>query len=83
MVELAKAAGFNAVFSQNPGSVSNHIDLYSIPREPILGVNWSTIEHFSTVLNRVAVSGREKKTGRTAIRFWLLVNESSLELPQN
>jgi peptidoglycan/xylan/chitin deacetylase (PgdA/CDA1 family) len=154
VIETAKAAGFDAVFSQDPGSVSNHIDLYSIPREPILGVSWSTLEHFATVLNRVdlpldamvpgitrlqdqtpplfsarlffpdrykpgtlgvyvselgwqpaivegdtvritntkplqrrlnrvAVSGREKKTGSTAIRFWLLVNEFSLEKPQN
>lgn len=28
-------------------------------------------------LNRVAVSGREKASGRTAIRFWLLVNEKA------
>ena len=153
VIEIAKAAGFVAVFSQDPGSVSNHIDMYSIPREPILGNDWSTLEHFTTVLNRVdlpldtlepgitrlqdqtpplfsarllfpdrykpgtlgvyvselgwqpatvdgdtvritnakplqrrlnrvAVSGREKETGHTAIRFWLLVNEFSLEQSQ-
>jgi hypothetical protein len=26
-------------------------------------------------LNRVAVSAREKRSGKTAIRFWLLINE--------
>ncbi len=154
VIEVAKTAGFEAVFPQDPGSVSNAIDLYSIPREPILGNDWSTIEHFATILNRtdlpldtmvpgiarlksqtppefsarllypdqyragtvgiyvselgwqqatveddtiritndkplqrrlnrVAVSGREKGTGRTAIRFWLLVNEFSLEVPKD
>jgi len=154
MIEVAKTAGFEAVFSQDPGSVSKDIDFFSIPREPILGNDWSTIEHFATVLdrvdlpldtmvpgiarlqnqappmfgarllfpdrykpgtlgvyvselgwqqatvegdtvriantkplqrrlNRVAVSGREKGTGRTAIRFWLLVNEFSLEVPKD
>jgi hypothetical protein len=154
VIDIAKEAGFEAVFPQDPGSVSKDIDLYSIPREPILGNNWSTIEHFETVLNRtdlpldtmvprierlqtsspkefsarllypdqyrpgtlgiyvselgwrpaiveddtiritnqknlqrrlnrVAVSGREKGTGRTAIRFWLLINEFSLEVPKD
>jgi peptidoglycan/xylan/chitin deacetylase (PgdA/CDA1 family) len=154
VIDAAKKAGFEAVFPQDPGSVSNDSDLFSIPREPILGNNWSTIEHFATVLNRtdlpldtmvpgierlttqaptefsvrllypdqyrpgtlgiyvselgwqqatvegdtiritndkplqrrlnrVAVSGREKETGRTAIRFWLLVNEFSSEVPKD
>jgi hypothetical protein len=26
-------------------------------------------------INRVAISGREKKSGRTAIRYWMLVGE--------
>lgn len=30
-------------------------------------------------INRVAISGREKETGRTAIRFWLLVQEEKKE----
>jgi peptidoglycan/xylan/chitin deacetylase (PgdA/CDA1 family) len=152
VIEAAKAAGFDGVFSQDPGSISNQSDIYFLPREPILGVEWSTLDHFAMVLdridlpiadlvpgigrlqnqtppelsarllypdryrpgtlgiyvselgwqqailegdrvriantkslgrrlNRVAVSGREKTTGRTAIRFWLLVNEKSLEKP--
>jgi peptidoglycan/xylan/chitin deacetylase (PgdA/CDA1 family) len=154
VINLAKKAGFEAVFSQDPGSVGKDIDLYSIPREPILGDDWSSIEHFDMILNRtdlplntmvpgierlqtqtpqefsarllypdryrpgtvgiyvselgwrqatgdgdtiritndkplqrrlnrVAVSGREKGTGRTAIRFWLLVNEFSSEVPKD
>jgi hypothetical protein len=128
---------------QDPGSISPDTDLFAIPREPILGYEWSTMDHFKMVLeradlpftamepvkvvvgetvpgfsvrllyperyrpetlgiyvselgwqpatlhnglvslandrpltrriNRVAVSGREKETNRTAIRFWLLV----------
>jgi len=29
----------------------------------------------SRKINRVAVSGREKESGRTAIRYWMLVKE--------
>lgn len=143
----AKALGYRALFTQDPGSVSKDTDLFSIPREPILGIDWSTMAHFEMVLkrvdlpisemepesgslkesmpprfkakllyperyksgtlgiyvselgwqpadleegyvsivnthplrrqfNRVAVSGREKLSGQTAIRFWLLVNEN-------
>jgi peptidoglycan/xylan/chitin deacetylase (PgdA/CDA1 family) len=145
-----RSFGYEAIFSQDPGSVSQDTNIFSIPREPILGANWSTIEHFQMVLNRVdlpfdtefphagalsdatpsrfsarllhperyessslgiyvselgwqkallegdrviiknsaslrrrinrvAVSGKEKDSGRTAIRFWLLVHEETEE----
>jgi hypothetical protein len=154
VIEVAKAAGFAAVFTQDPGSISNQSDIFSLPREPILGTDWSTLDHFIEVLdrvdlpitdrvpgiarlqnptppwfgarllfpdryqpgtlgiyvselgwqpatlegdrvriantkslerrlNRVAISGKEKATGRIAIRFWLLVNEKSLEKPED
>ena len=154
VIEAAKAVGFDAVFSQDPGSISSQSNIYSLPREPILGVDWSKMDHFVKVLervdlpitdmvpgivrlqnqtppefsarlfypdrylpgtlgiyvselgwqqatvegdrvriantkplmrrlNRVAVSGKEETSGRTAIRFWLLVNEKSLEKPEN
>jgi peptidoglycan/xylan/chitin deacetylase (PgdA/CDA1 family) len=144
VLEEAAKLGYQAIFSQDPGSVSENIDLFHIPREPILGQNWATMEHFKKVLervdlpftemepaieplansrperfsvrllnperyqpgtlgfyvselgwqqatltgdvlaidnhallsrrsNRVAVSGREKKTGHLAIRYWLLL----------
>lgn len=147
ILDEAKALGYRALFTQDPGSVSKDTDLFSIPREPILGTDWSTMAHFEMVLkrmdlpisemepesgslkesmpprfkarllyperyrpgtlgiyvselgwqpadlqdgyvsivntrplrrqfNRVAVSGREKLSGQTAIRFWLLVNEN-------
>ncbi|MEA1934547.1 MAG: polysaccharide deacetylase family protein [Thermodesulfobacteriota bacterium] len=144
VMEEAGALGYEAVFTQDPGSVSKQTDLFMIPREPILGNDWASMSHFKSVLervdlpitdmtpdldpfteaaparfcarlvhperyrtgslgiyvselgwnkgilekdvvcinnssvlkrrsNRVAVSAKEKNTGRTAIRFWLLV----------
>jgi peptidoglycan/xylan/chitin deacetylase (PgdA/CDA1 family) len=43
--------GYEAIFSQDPGSVSGDTG-YVIPREPILGYDWSTLEHFKNVLER-------------------------------
>jgi len=150
VLDEIRSSGYEAIFSQDPGSVSQDTNIFSIPREPILGANWSTIEHFQMVLNRidlpfdtefphagafsdatpsrfsarllhperyessslgiyvselgwqkallegdrviiqnsaslqrrinrVAVSGKEKDSGRTAIRFWLLVHEETEE----
>ena len=138
--------GYEAILLQDPGSVSKDTDPFAIPREPILGNDWSTMQHFQKVLervdlpitgeiptsgqfsdkapdqfgakllypdryipgtlgiyvselgwqkatpegdfinianssvlnrriNRVAISGREKESGRTAIRYWMLVGE--------
>lgn len=53
IVEEAKNLGYDAVFSQDPGSVSQYTSPYLIPREPILGKNWSTTRHFEDVLKRV------------------------------
>jgi len=49
----AKKLGYEAIMSQDPGSVSLETDLNSIPREPILGNEWSTMKHFEEVLNRI------------------------------
>jgi len=43
--------GYKAIFSQDPGSVSNDTG-YVIPREPILGYEWGTLTHFKAVLAR-------------------------------
>ena len=48
----ARELGYKAVFSQDPGSVSRYTDIYAIPREPILGNDWSTVKHFAKVLDR-------------------------------
>jgi len=148
VIDITRSFGYEAILMQDPGSVSKDSDIFSIPREPILGTNWSTLEHFQMILNRVdlpfdrespragvfsdttparfsarllhperyipsslgiyvselgwqkgvvqgdtvsianttpltrrinrvAVSGREKTSGRTAIRFWLLVQEET------
>ena len=139
-----RSMGYEAIMLQDPGSVSRDTDPFAIPREPILGNDWATMEHFQEILervdlpltgetptsghlsdnvperfgaqllypdrykpgtlgiyvselgwqkatlegdfvtipnnkhlkrriNRVAISGREKESGRTAIRYWMLV----------
>ena len=146
VLEEIRSFGYEAILLQDPGSVSRDTDPFAIPREPILGFDWSTMEHFRLVLdrvdlpirdeipqpgrlsdstpkrfsarllyperyqpgtlgiyvselgwqkadldgdiaaiantaslkrriNRVAISGREKESGRTAIRYWMLVGE--------
>lgn len=146
VIEEAMGVGYDAIFTQDPGSVSDDTDIFQCPREPILGNEWSSLEHFITVLqrvdlpisnmtpsidplddpaplrfgarllyperysphsfgiyvselgwcqaslegdfvsienvtplarpiNRVMVSAKEKKTGKTAVRFWMLVNK--------
>lgn len=49
----AKAAGYEAIFSQDPGSVSSDTSVFCIPREPILGKEWASLAHFASVLSRV------------------------------
>ncbi|MEW6288787.1 MAG: polysaccharide deacetylase family protein [Thermodesulfobacteriota bacterium] len=51
--EEARKLGYAAIMSQDPGSISPETDLNSIPREPILGNEWSTMKHFAEVLNRI------------------------------
>ncbi|OKY75221.1 MAG: polysaccharide deacetylase [Desulfobulbaceae bacterium DB1] len=53
VLEEAKAMGYAAILSQDPGSVSPETDVMLIPREPILGNDWSTMAHFEEVLERV------------------------------
>lgn len=53
VIEEAKATGYEAIFSQDPGSVGSETDVYCIPREPILGREWATLPHFISVLGRV------------------------------
>ena len=53
VIDEAKAMGYEAIFTQDPGSVGLETDLFSIPREPILGNEWSTLAHFEKVINQV------------------------------
>jgi len=52
VIDEAKKVGYAAVLSQDPGVVSSDTDPFLIPREPILGYDWATMEHFVMVLNR-------------------------------
>ena len=49
----AREIGYEAIMTQDPGSVSIYTDQLMIPREPILGNNWSTMKHFEQILQRV------------------------------
>jgi len=143
LLDEAKKLGYDAILSQDPGAAGPETSPFLIPREPILGRDWSTLKHFETILeredlpigdlvpplgrlqdnpavfsarvhhpdryrpgsfsiyvsqygwlparldgdlvrvdnpgtlsrrlNRVMVSAREKESGRTALRTWLLV----------
>lgn len=53
VLEEARATGYEAIFSQDPGSVSSDTDIFCIPREPVLGKEWATLPHFISVLSRV------------------------------
>jgi len=53
LTDEALKMGFKALLTQDPGAVDENTPLSLIPREPILGKNWSTISHFKEVLNRV------------------------------
>jgi peptidoglycan/xylan/chitin deacetylase (PgdA/CDA1 family) len=150
VIDTTRSFGYEAILMQDPGSISQDSDVFSMPREPILGTEWSTLKHFQMVLdrvdlpfdtempvagllpdaspvefsarllhperyepsslgiyvselgwqkavlkgdrvtvknnvplqrriNRAAVSGKEKDSDRTAIRFWLLVQEETGE----
>lgn len=50
VIEEAKNLGYEAVFSQDPGAVGPHSDLYCLPRQPILGDEWASMPHFEKIL---------------------------------
>jgi len=149
VLDEAIKVGYDAILTQDPGVVGSATSCFQIPREPILGNEWSTMDHFKMVLgrkdlplrehqpplvplrdgkpfhlsarllhpqqyqpsslsiyvtefgwlpvtlngdtlttdrpislrrrlNRVAVKGKERADGRTAIRFWMLVRPDGL-----
>lgn len=43
--------GYQAVLTQDPGAVSRSTDLFMIPRQPILGKEWATLDHFIKCLD--------------------------------
>jgi peptidoglycan/xylan/chitin deacetylase (PgdA/CDA1 family) len=61
VIEEAKSMGYEAILTQDPGSVSNYTDVYRIPREPILGTDWAELKHFKEVLQRVDLPVVEMK----------------------
>lgn len=59
----AQNMGYEAVLTQDPGSVGAETDFFQIPREPILGNEWSTMAHFKEVLARVDLPLTEMSPG--------------------
>ncbi len=48
-----RSQGYEAVLTQDPGAVSTDTDLFMIPRQPILGKDWATLDHFVKSLDFV------------------------------
>jgi peptidoglycan/xylan/chitin deacetylase (PgdA/CDA1 family) len=59
VIEEARKLGYEAIMTQDPGSISQHSDLFLLPREPILGNDWSTMKHFEEILERVDLPSRD------------------------
>ncbi len=51
VLEVLKERGYEAVFTQDPGNVGPHTDIYRIPRQAIVG-SWSRMENFKKKLRR-------------------------------
>lgn len=50
LIETAKKLGFECLLTQDMGSVDENTPLWLIPREPILGTYFATMEHFKKIL---------------------------------
>jgi peptidoglycan/xylan/chitin deacetylase (PgdA/CDA1 family) len=59
VIDEARKLGYEAIMTQDPGSISQHSDLFLLPREPILGNDWSTMKHFEEILERVDLPARD------------------------
>lgn len=68
VLDEAEKLGYRAIFTQDAGSVGDDTDLMMISREPILGTNWSTLEHFVQVLERVDLPFTGMTPGLTPLR---------------
>ncbi len=53
LMEEAKKLGYEALLTQDPGCVGPETSPFMIPREPILGHDWSTIAQFEEILQRL------------------------------
>lgn len=147
VIDEAVKYGYEAILTQDPGAVSSETSRFRMPREPILGNEWISMEHFKMILerqdmpcfdesppllpleneepiyitarllhpqnyesgsmeiyiselgwlpatlkddqlstrqpvtlhrrmNRIAIEAKDKESGRTAIRFWMLLRSS-------
>ncbi len=52
VLRKARELGYQAVLTQDSGSVSDHTPVMTIPREAILGFEWAQMDHFKKILER-------------------------------
>lgn len=57
--------GYESVLTQAPGAVGAATDLFAVPRQPILGNEWSTLEHFITSLDLMDLPLTDYQPGPT------------------
>lgn len=51
VIKVAKSLGFTAILTQDATNLDKNTPLWLLPRQPILGKYWSTMNHFKEVLN--------------------------------
>ena len=89
VLEEAQKLGYQAILTQDGGSVSSDTDVNRIPREPILGREWATLPHFKEVLERVDLPlaglepGLVPLTDRTPVRFAARIVHPERYLPES
>ena len=61
-----------------PGTVGIYVSELGWQQAEVSGDGIAVVANSTSLsrrINRVAVSGREKESGRTAIRFWMIIGE--------
>ncbi|MDA3786054.1 MAG: polysaccharide deacetylase family protein [Deltaproteobacteria bacterium] len=53
VLEEARALGYEAILTQDPGAVGPYSDPFCLPRQPILGKEWAAMPHFKEILQLV------------------------------
>lgn len=51
VIKVAKNLGFTAILTQDATNLGKNTPFWLLPRQPILGKYWSTMEHFKEVLH--------------------------------
>jgi len=60
VIKVAKDLGFTAILTQDATNLDKNTPLWLLPRQPILGKYWSTMDHFKEVLNEGYIDVRKR-----------------------